>query len=146
MTIHHNPLLGEDLRQFIGDGEMGGVAAAGEQAAVVQDGRGGADGGQPATGSVVGEDEGAHAGVGAEEFGAGAAREKETVGGLGRNGGEGRVGVNGHAGTTGDVDAVAERGHDDVGAGAAEQIDGGECFDLLKTFREDCENGGHAVS
>lgn len=45
---------------------MGGVAAAGEQTGIVEDGGRGADGGEPAGGGVLAEDEGTDARIGAQ--------------------------------------------------------------------------------
>ncbi len=125
---------------------MGGVAATGEQARVVQHGGRGADRGEPAAGGVLGEDERAHARIGAQPRDTGAAGEKDAVEGAVAERGERGIGVEREAAAAGDVDALAEGGGDDLDAGAAEQVDGGNGFDLFKTFGEDCQNGGHGVT
>jgi nucleoside-diphosphate-sugar epimerase len=43
------------------------------------------------------------------------------------------------------VDPVTKSGRRDDDVGATEQIDGGDGFDLFKTFGEDCQNGGHGM-
>lgn len=129
---------------------MRGIAAAGEEAGIVQDRGRGADGGEPAVGGVVAEHEGAHADIGTEVFHAGAAGEEEAVEGPrgvgGFDGGEEGVGVDSDAAAAGDAQIGAEGGDGDLGACAAQEVDGGERFDFLKTFREDCENRWHGAN
>ncbi len=55
-----------------------------------------------------------------------------------------RTALQRHAVAAGDVDTLTEGGERDGDAGATEQVDGRDRFDFLKTFRQDCENGGHA--
>lgn len=112
----------------------------------MEDGRRGADGGEPATGGGVGADEGGDARVGAEVFHARAAGEEEQVeNAVGGDGGERGVGVDGEAAAAGDVHGVAEGGGGDFYAGAPEQIERGDGFDLFKTLWQNGENGGHGL-
>lgn len=143
VTVGDGAFGGEDRGKFVGDGEMGGVAATGEQTGVVEDGGCGADGGEPAVGGVVGEDGGAHAGIGAEEFHAGAAGEEEEIEEFFADGGERGVGVESEGVATGDVDGFAEGGDSDLDAGAAEQVDGGDGFEFFDAFGQDDQGVGH---
>ncbi len=126
---------------------MRGVAAAGEEAGIVEHGGRGADRGEPATGGVLCEHKGADAWIGAEKGDAGAAGKKETieVARNGEDGGKGGVSVERDAGAPGDVDALGQRGGDDLNTRAAKEVDGGDGFDFLKTGGEDCQNAGHGV-
>jgi hypothetical protein len=113
----------------------------------VEHGGRGADGGEPATGGVLREHEGADARIGAEMGDAGTAGENEAieVARGGEDGGKGGVGVKRDAGAAGDVDALGQRGGDDLDARAAKEVDGGDGFDFFKTGGEDCQNAGHGV-
>jgi len=42
--------------------------------------------------------------------------------------------------------AVSQRSDGYIDARASEEVERGDCFDLFKTFRQDCENRGHGVS
>lgn len=145
VSVDDNALLGKDMVQLIGDGKMSGVAVAGEDARVVQDRGGGTNRDEPATGVILGDDQRAYPRVGAEVLGAGATGEENAIELARGQCGERRIGVNCDAGAAGHVNGFAEGGGDDLGAGTAQQVDGGERFDLFKTFRQDCENGGHAM-
>lgn len=143
-TVGHDALAVENGGEFAGHSRIGGVAPAGEQAAVVEDGGCGADGGEPAAGSVLGEDERADARVGAEERHAGAAgKEEEIEGGVGWERTEGHVGVGGDLAATGGVAVLGEGGDGDGDAGAAEKVNGGEGFDFLEAVEEEDEGAGH---
>lgn len=124
---------------------MGGVAAAGEQSGVIQDNRGGADGREPAVGSGLGLDERAHPRVGPQQRHARSTGEKYAVKRAFAEGDKRRVRMDRDAAAAGDVDPVTKSGRRDDDVGATEQIDGGDGFDLFKTFGEDCQNGGHGV-
>lgn len=144
-TVGDGAFGGKDRRKFAGDGEVRGVAATGEQTGVLEDGGCGADGGKPAVGGVVGKDGGAHAGIGAEEFHAGAAGEEEQIEEFFADGGERGVGVEGDGVAPGDVDGFAEGGDGDLDAGAAEQVDGGDGFEFFDAFGQDDQSGGHGA-
>ncbi len=142
-------LVGQNMGQFRCHGEVGRVAPAGEEAGVVQERGGGADGGQPASGGVLVPHEGLHARVATEEGGAGTAGQQQAVK-VGRarrsERSEGGGGVEGEAVAAGDVDAVTERGEGDLRAGPAQQVDRGDGLNFLKALREDCQDCGHALS
>ena len=122
---------------------MGGVAASVEQAGVVQDGWGGADGGEPATGGVVGEDGGAHVRIGAEVFHAGAAGEEKQVEEVVADGGERGVGLENEGVAAGDETVFAEGGDGDVNVSAAQEVDRSDGFQLFKTFGKNRKDRGH---
>jgi len=144
VAVGDDALVGDDAGEFVGDGGVGGVATPDKEAAIVEDGRRGADGGEPAAGGVLGEHEGADARVFAEEFHPGTAgEEKQSEGGGGREGAEGEVGVGRDVAAAGGMAVVGERGYGDGDAGPAEEIDGGEGFDFLKAVEEEDERAGH---
>lgn len=136
----------EEMGKFLGDGEMGGVAAAGEQAGIVEDGGGGADGGEPAAGGMLPQYQFADTRVGAEVFYPGTAGEEHAVEVAGEDGRKRGVGVKRDGVAAGDMDALGQGGGEDLGPGAPEQVDGRHRLYFLKTFRQDCENRGHSVS
>ena len=143
-AVDDDAFVGEDRGEFVGDGEVRGITFACEESGVVKGGGRGADGGEPAAGRGVLFRERRDAGIGAEVFHAGAAGEKEQVeGAIRRHGGERGIGVHREAAASGDVDAVAERGDDDVGSSATEDIDGRDGFDLFKTLWQNDEDRGH---
>ena len=144
-AVAHDALVGEDGGQFVRDRGVRGVATAGEQAGVVQDGGRGADGGEEFAGGVVTCDERAHGGRFAEKFHAGAAGEKKAVvgGGVGREIGEESVGFEDDLVAPGDAASRAEGGDGDDAAGAAEQIDGRDGLQLFKSLWQNGEDGGH---
>ena len=147
IAIEDDTFVGEEVGQLVCDGRVCGVAAVGEKAGVVKDGGCGTDRGHEATGGMMAENDRANARIGAEVFGAGAAGEEDRVEVVRFDGGERGVGVKDEIGAAaGDVNGVAEGGEGDVGAGAAQEIDRGDSLDFLKSLREDCENGGHAMS
>ena len=76
----------------------------------------------------------------------GAAGEEDAVEIARFDRGERSVGVHRETAATRYVDALGEGGERDLGAGAAEKIDGRCRLYFLKAFREDCENRGHGVS
>lgn len=142
-AVGHGAFIGEEGGEFGGDGEVRGVAASGKQACVVQHGGSGADGGEPASGVVVGEHGGANARIGAKEFYAGTAGEEEEIEEFVADGGERRVGVEREGVAAGDVDGLAERGDGDSDAGTAQEVDGGDGFEFFDAFGENGQNGGH---
>lgn len=155
VTVGDGALVGENGGKLSRDGEMSGVAASVEQTGVVQNGGRGADRGEPPSGGVLGEDEWADAGIGAEEFHAGAAGKKEAVKftgegrtsrGTGGERREGRIGSDSEATATGYEPVGVEGGGCYGRAGTTEEVDGRGELNLFKAFRKDCENGGHGVS
>ena len=83
--------------------------------------------------------------VGSQVFDPRAARQKDAVELALLHRSQGRVGVHSDATPTGHVNAVGERGDCYFGASASQQINGGSCFNLLKSLRQDCENRRHAM-
>ncbi len=143
-AVNNHTFVLKDVREFFGDGEMGGVAAALEQAGVVEHGGRSADGGEPATGGGLLLYELAHAHVASEiEHARAAGEENEVVGLFGSCLVECRVCVHGHGAPAGDVRAVAKRGDGDLATGAAEQIDRSDGFDFFKSLWQNGENRGH---
>jgi len=125
-----------------------GVAAAGEQAGVVQHGGRGADRGEEFAGGVVARDEFADGGRGAEVLHAGSAGEEEAVEGRGVGGqlGEKRVGFEDELVATDDAARGTEGGDGHGAAGAAEHVDGGDGFEFFKTLWQDGEDSGHGMN
>lgn len=142
-AVRDDAFRGENAGQFIGHGEVGGIAPAGEQAGVVQDGRRGADGRQPAAGGVLPSHDLAHAWIGPQVLHAGATGEKNEVEVLSGHRGERGVAVRRDAAAPGGVAVVVQRGDRDLDTGAAQQVDGRERLDFLKTIGERDEHGGH---
>ena len=117
---------------------MRGVAPPREQARIVKYRRCGADRRQPPTAGILSQHQGANARIGAQVFYARAARKENAVefpSAVGFDGSECGVGMHDHPGATRDVDAFAEGGDSDFGAGTAQQIDGRDRFNLLKPVR-----------
>lgn len=145
-SVEHGALVGEDVWEFSGHAGVGGVAASGEQAGIVQHGGRGADGGEQGAGGVVAGNQFAHGGRGAEERHAGSAGQEQAIEGrgVGGEGGEGQVGVKREGVAAGDVDAGTEGGEGNLAAGAAEEVDGGDGFEFFKSFRQDNQDRGHS--
>lgn len=144
VAVEDDAFVGESFGQFGGDGRVGGVAAVGEEAGVVEDGGSGADRADEAAGGVMAKDDCADARVGTESFSAGTAGKEDCVEVVGFDGGQRGVGVEGKVcAAAGDVNGFTEGGDGDIGAGAAQEVDGSDGLDFLKSLREDCENGGH---
>jgi nucleoside-diphosphate-sugar epimerase len=143
IAVGHGALVRQNRRQFPGDGEMGGVASAGEQVGVVQHGGCGADCGEPPAGGMLPLHEGKHARVGPQVFHARAAGKENAVEVAREHGGEGAVGMQRDAAAAGDMNLFAERGGSDFDTGAAQEVDRRDSFDFLEIFGKDCENGGH---
>jgi len=145
VSIADYALVGENRGQLGGYAWVGGVAAASEQAGVVEDGGRGANGGEELAGGVVAGDEFADHGRGAEVLHARAAGEEEAIeeGGFDGKRGERRVGVDGDAIAPGHVDAGAEGGEGHGAAGAAQDVDRRDGFELFKTLWQDGEDRGH---
>lgn len=118
---------------------------AGEQTGVVDHGGCGANGGKPAAGGVVGKHGGTHTRVGPQEFHAGAAGKEEKVEEPVADRGERGVGMKGDAIATGDMNGLAQGGDGHLNAGAAQQIDRGDGFQLFEAFRQECEDDGHVA-
>lgn len=142
-AVGHDAFSGEEGGEFVGDGEVRGVAASGEEACVVQHGGRGADGGEPAAGGIMGEHGGAHTRVGAKEFHAGAAGEEQQVEEFFTDGGKRGVGVEREGVAAGDAEGVGEGCDRDLDAGAAEKIDRGDGFEFFDAFGQYRERGGH---
>lgn len=143
LAVGDDAFARENVGQFGRDGKVRGVAAAREEAGIMEYRGRGADGREPATRAGLVQHEGAHAGIGAEVFHAGAAGQEDAIEGFRFQGREGGVGVDCHSAAAGDVDAVAEGGERDVGAGAAKQIDRRRRLDLLEPVGKQGEHGGH---
>jgi len=79
LPVGDDALLSQNGWQFVGDGEVGGVSLAGEQPAIVQHHRRGANGGEPASGGVVLEDNFPHAWIGAKMRHAGAPGQEKQI-------------------------------------------------------------------
>ena len=138
-AVEHGALVGEDVGEFSGYTGVGGVAASGEQAGVVQHGGGGANGGEQGARGVVAGDEFAHDGRGAEQGHAGSSGQEQTIErrGFGREGSEREIGVEGDGVATGDVDAGAESGDSYLATGTAKEVDGRDGFEFFKSLRQD---------
>ncbi len=145
VAVADDTFVGEDRGQLGGHARVGGIAAAGEQAGVVEHGGGGADGGDQFAGGVVPGDEFADDGRGAEVLHAGATGQEEAVEGrrFGGQRGEGRVGVDGDTIASGNVDAPLQGGEGNGAAGTAEDVDRRDGFELFKTLWQDGEDRGH---
>jgi hypothetical protein len=78
-------------------------------------------------------------------FCAGTTGQKHAVEVTGFDGGKRRIGMHRQPAATGHMNTFSQCSHDDLGAGAAKQIDGGDCFYFLKAIREERENVGHAI-
>lgn len=145
MSVNYHRFVAEDVRQFAGNGKMRGVAAPLQQPRIVQDGRGGADRRDPPVRFVLAPQESADAWIGAQVFYSGATGQKQAVEGLGLHRSQQRVGMQRDTAAPGDMDTGVERGHGYFRSRAAQKIDGGDRFDFLKSFRQDCENSWHGV-
>lgn len=125
---------------------MRGVAAAFEQARVMQHGWSGADRGDPTARSGLLLDEFADTHIAAKIQHTRSAGQKEQVVGFVASFGERRVGVHGDVATTRDMRGVAQCSDGDFGASAAQQVYGGDGFDFLKTLWQNNENRGHVIT
>ncbi len=88
--------------------------------------------------------EGNDARVVAEVFDSGTAGKKEAIGPIRHRFVQGGVGLQGETAFSGHLKLIAEGGERDIKPGPTHEIGGGHCFDFFKTWREDCENRGHA--
>ena len=104
----------------------------------------GANRSQPSTGGMVGEDDGAHTGISAQELHTGATGKKKQIEESIANGGQRSVRVKGNPIAAGRVDGLAESGDGDFDTGTAQQIDGRDGFQFLESIRENRKGGGHA--
>ncbi len=144
-AVGDGALGGKDGGEFTGDARVGGVTTSGEQAGVVQHGGRGANGGEPGTGLVVLEHEGAHTRVGTEAGDAGTAGEEKGIGSRRgrRQVGEQAVGFEHHRVATRDAAGGAEGGDGDGDAGAAKDVNGRDGFEFFKTLWQDDKDRGH---
>lgn len=145
--VHDHAFVGEDGGQRVRDREVGGVASTFEQPGAVQHGGRRADGGDGATGDGLSAQAFQHAFVIAQVFETGAAGHKDQIEGrLARQRVEGRVRVQREAAATGYMQARSMGRDRHLDAGAAQQVDRGDGFNLLKTLWQNGENGGHGRS
>lgn len=144
-TIGHGALVGEDGGELVGDTWVGGVAASGEQAGVVEDGGRGANGGKPGSGLMVLEHEGAHPRISAEAGDTGSAGKHKGIGGRRgrRQVGEQAIGFKHHCVATGDAAGGAEGRDGDGDARATKDVNGGDGFEFFKTLWQDDKDRGH---
>ena len=127
--------------QFARHGVVCGVAASGEQAAIVEHGRCRTDCREPAPFPMMAENYFADPRISTQVFHASAAGEKNEIEQFLLHGTERDIAVGGDAAASGGVPVFGERRDRHLDAGAAQQIYGREGFDLLKLFRQDYEHG-----
>lgn len=142
-AVSDNSLSGQNGRQFGLYRVVRRVTSAGQQTCIVQHGRSRADGRQPAAGRVLPAHHRANTCIGPEVPYAGSSGEKHQVEVPALDGRQRRVGVGGDAAPPGGMAIVIERGDGHLDPGTAQQINGGESLDFLKTISEQDEHGGH---
>ncbi len=145
-SVHHHAIIPRKFRQFILDGKMGGVAAAGEHSGIEQNRGSGTDGDDPALGGVLGAEEVEDARIGPEVPDAWTTGEKDAVEGLVQDRTQGGFGAEGKAAAAGHRQIVTEGSDRHLGAGTAQEVDGGDRFNFFETFRQDSEDSRHATS
>ena len=109
----------------------------------MQDGRGSADRGQPATSGVLPLDNRANAWISSKVLRTGAAREENAIVGVELHGGQAGVRMHRHSGPARHVNARSKGSDDDLRPRAPEQIDRGDGLDFLKAFGEQSQDRGH---
>lgn len=121
-----------------------------EYARIMQKRGCGADRGDPPVCRVVLLDERTHADVAAELRDSGTAGEKQAIEVRPAIGMfqliETGIDLQHESAATGDEPICSQGRQRHLSAGAAQQVDRGNCFYFLKSLGEDCENGGHTLS
>ena len=143
MAVGYDSFVGKNVGEFSGDRIVGCVAATGQQPAIVEYGRRGADRGQPAPGGVLPQHALADAFVGAEEFGPSAAGQEDQVVVAVHRFEERSIGLNHDIAAPSGMAMGGERGGRDRNAGPTQQINGSECLDFFETIGEGDKHRGH---
>jgi len=144
-VVHDNAFICEDRRELACNREMRGVASAGEQTGIVEYGGRGTDGGDPSTGRGILLDEGAHAGIGTEEFHSWTTGKEEHVELPAGNCVERGLGLHDQPVAPCHTVFSFQCGEGHLCSGASEQVNGGHGFELFKAIHQEGKYCGHKI-
>ena len=142
-AVCDHSILAEDFMQFARHRVVRGVAAPGEQTAIVEHGRCRADRREPAPFPMMAENYFADPRISAQLLHSGTAGEKNEIEQFRLHGAERDIAVDRDAAASGGVPVFGERRDRHLDASAAQQVHRCEGFNLLKLFRQDNEHGWH---